>query len=89
MFNSMPKYVYSSTLEDPQWTNTTHADGDLRARVEEIRQRHERDVVVHGSAQLAQSLLQEDLIDELRLMVYPVVDLHEISTWAPQFYTVP
>jgi dihydrofolate reductase len=72
-FNSMPKYVYSSTLEDPEWTNTTRIDGDLAEAVESLRRDHERDIVVHGSAQLAQALLEHDLVDELRLMVFPVV----------------
>lgn len=72
-FNAMPKYVYSSTLTDPQWTHTTQIDGDLRDIVEKLRREHERDVVVHGSARLAQALLEDDLIDELRLMVFPIV----------------
>ena len=57
-FNSMPKYVVSQTLEDPEWNNTTVLRGD---------------VVVHGSAQLAQALVDQGLVDELRLMVFPVV----------------
>jgi dihydrofolate reductase len=72
-FNSMPKYVYSSTLTDPEWTNTTQIQGDLSEQVERLKQEHERDVVVHGSARLAQALLVDDLIDELRLMVFPIV----------------
>ena len=72
-FNTMPKYVVSSTLRDPEWTNTTVLDGDLAAAVGRVRDAHDGMVVVHGSAQLAQSLLAEDLVDELRLMVFPVV----------------
>ena len=72
-FNSMPKYVYSSTLNDPQWTNTTPIDGDLGDVVEKLKQEHERDVVVHGSTQLAQTLVEHNLIDELRLMVFPIL----------------
>jgi dihydrofolate reductase len=72
-FNSMPKYVVSSTLRDPQWTNTTVLDGDLAGAVTELRERPGGDVVVHGSAQLVQGLLAADLVDELRLMVFPVV----------------
>jgi dihydrofolate reductase len=72
-FNEMPKYVVSSTLSDPDWTNSTVLEGDLAMAVSEIRERHEGDVVVHGSAQLAQALLEQDLVDELRLMVFPVV----------------
>jgi dihydrofolate reductase len=72
-FNSMPKYVVSSTLRDPAWTNSTVIDGDLASAVADIKARHDGDVVVHGSAQLAQSLLAQDLVDELRVMVFPVV----------------
>jgi dihydrofolate reductase len=72
-FNSMPKYVVSSTLRDPEWTNTTVVGGDLPAAVADVRGRHDGNIVVHGSAQLAQGLLDADLVDELRLMVFPVV----------------
>src|SRR4051794_8090717 len=73
-FNSMPKYVVSSTLSDPSWTNTTViAPSDIPAAVAKIREQHGGDVVVHGSAQLSQTLLEQDLVDELRLMVFPVV----------------
>jgi dihydrofolate reductase len=72
-FNAMPKYVVSSTLENPEWNNSTVIGGDLEKEVAALKAKHDRDVVVHGSAQLAQSLLERDLVDELRLMVYPVV----------------
>jgi dihydrofolate reductase len=73
-FNEMPKYVVSTTLGDPGWNNSTVVDGsDLEGAVEKIKSDHEGDVVVHGSAQLVQSLLDRDLVDELRLMVFPVV----------------
>jgi dihydrofolate reductase len=72
-FNSMPKYVVSSTLRDPTWTNTTVLGGDLQAAVAQVNERHFGDVVVHGSATLVQGLLDADLVDELRLMVFPVV----------------
>ena len=72
-FNNMPKYVVSSTLKDPDWNNTTVLDGDLAEAVSDLKQQHEGDIVVHGSAQLAQALLDQDLVDELRLMVFPVV----------------
>jgi dihydrofolate reductase len=72
-FNSMPKYVVSSTLRDPTWSNTTVLAGDLAEAVSELRAKHGGDVVVHGSAQLVQALLRDDLVDELRLMVFPVV----------------
>ena len=72
-FNTMPKYVVSSTLEDPAWSNSTVLKGDLAEEVAKLKQAHDGDVVVHGSAQLAQALLERDLVDELRLMVFPVV----------------
>jgi dihydrofolate reductase len=72
-FNGMPKYVVSSTLSDPEWNNSTVLQGDLGEEVERLREKHDRDVVVHGSAQLVQELLDRDLVDELRLMVFPVV----------------
>ena len=67
----MPKYVVSSTLESPEWTNTTV----LRSVDEVPRLREEvgGDIVVHGSRQLAQELLERDLVDELRLMVFPML----------------
>jgi dihydrofolate reductase len=72
-FNSMPKYVVSSTLEAPEWTNSTVLEGDLVQQVSKLRQGPDGDVVVHGSAQLVQTLIEHDLVDELRLMVFPVV----------------
>jgi len=72
-FNNMPKYVVSSTLESPGWNNTTVLKGDLASEVARVKEEQDGDIVVHGSAQLAQSLLEHDLVDELRLMVYPVV----------------
>ena len=72
-FNSMPKYVVSSTLEAPTWNNTTVLKGDLVEEVSKLTQELDGDIVVHGSAQLAQGLLEHDLVDELHLMVFPVV----------------
>jgi dihydrofolate reductase len=72
-FNSMPKYVVSSTLEDPEWNNSTVLKGDLVQDVKRLREEVDGDIVVHGSAQLVQALLENDLVDELRLMVFPVV----------------
>ena len=72
-FNSMPKYVVSSTLKDPDWTNTTVLDGDVAEQVTKLKDELDGDVVVHGSAQLVQTLVEHDLVDELRLMVFPVV----------------
>jgi dihydrofolate reductase len=72
-FNSMPKYVVSSTLKDPEWTNTTVLEGDVKEAVSKLKDEIDGDIVVHGSAQLAQTLLELDLVDEVRLMVSPVV----------------
>jgi len=72
-FNSMPKYVVSSTLRDPDWTNSTVLDGDVAEEVSKLREQQDGEIVVHGSAQLVQALLEHGLVDELRLMVFPVV----------------
>ena len=72
-FNTMPKYVVSSTLEEPEWTNSTVLKGDVVEEVAKLRQEQDGDIVVHGSAQLVQTLIEHDLVDELRLMVFPVV----------------
>ena len=72
-FNSMPKYVVSSTLKDPEWTNTTVLEGDLAEQVAKVRDSHDGDVTVHGSVQLVQALIDNDLVDALHLMVFPVV----------------
>jgi dihydrofolate reductase len=72
-FNSMPKYVVSSTLKDPEWNNSTVLDGDPMQEVPKLRDELDGDIVVHGSAQLVHWLLENDLVDELRLMVFPVV----------------
>ena len=72
-FNNMPKYVVSSTLKDPEWTNTTVLEGDVAESVKKLRDEVDGDIVVHGSAQLAQALIENGLVDELRLMVFPVV----------------
>jgi dihydrofolate reductase len=72
-FNSMPKYVVSSTLDEPEWNNSTVLKGDVVEEVEKLRREQDGDIVVHGSAQLVQTLLEHDLVDELRLMVYPLV----------------
>jgi dihydrofolate reductase len=72
-FNGMPKYVVSSTLEEAEWNNSTVLEGDVVDEVSKLRQGRVGDIVVHGSAQLVQALLEHDLVDELRLMVFPVV----------------
>ena len=72
-FNGMPKYVVSSTLEEAEWNNSTVLEGDVVEEVSKLRQELDGDIVVHGSGQLVQTLLEHDLVDELRLMVFPVV----------------
>jgi dihydrofolate reductase len=72
-FNNMPKYVVSSTLKDPEWNNSKVLDGDLAGEVSKLRDEVDGDIVVHGSAQLVQGLVENGLVDELRLMVFPVV----------------
>ena len=71
--NGMPKFVVSGTLENPEWNNTTVLRGDdLAAEVGGLKERFAGDILVAGSAKLVQSLLEQDLVDELRLMVFPV-----------------
>jgi dihydrofolate reductase len=72
-FNNMPKYVVSSTLKDPDWNNSTVIDGDLAGEVSKLKEELDGDIVVHGSAQLVQGLIEQGLVDELRLMVFPVI----------------
>lgn len=72
LLNALPKYVVSSTLENPGW-NTQVLDGDPVERIAELTREVQGDIVVHGSFQLAQTLIENDLVDELRLMVFPVV----------------
>ena len=72
-FNTMPKYVVSSTMSDPEWTNTTVLSGDVPDEIAKLRDALDGDIVVHGSASLVQTLIEHDLVDELRLMVFPVV----------------
>jgi dihydrofolate reductase len=72
-FNNMPKYVVSSTLEEPEWNNSTVLKGDVAEEVAKLKQEQDGEIVVHGSPRLVQTLLEHDLVDELRLMVFPVV----------------
>ncbi len=72
-FNNMPKYVVSSTLADPEWNNSTVLKGDVAKEVAKLKEEQDGDIVVHGSARLVQTLLEHDLVDELRLMVFPIV----------------
>lgn len=72
-FNRMPKYVVSSTLKDPAWNNSTVLEGNVVEEVSKLRAGSAGDIFVHGSAQLVQTLVEHDLLDELRLMVFPVI----------------
>jgi dihydrofolate reductase len=71
--NSLPKYVVSATLAEPRWSNSTVLAGDVVNEVSKLRQELAGDIVVYGSGQLVRTLMEHDLVDELRLMVYPVV----------------
>jgi dihydrofolate reductase len=71
--NSLPKYVVSSTLEDPDWNNSTVLKGDVINGVSKLRQELDGDIVVPASFQLVRALMEHDLVDELRLKIYPVV----------------
>jgi dihydrofolate reductase len=71
--NSMPKYVVSSTLEDPDWNNSMVLKGDPADEVSKLKDRVGGDIVVYASRQLVHTLIERDLVDELRLMVHPVV----------------
>lgn len=72
-FNRMPKYVVSSTLGEPEWNNSTVLRGDLGEEIAKLKQEVDGTILVAGSCQLVQGLLELDLVDELRLMVFPVV----------------
>jgi dihydrofolate reductase len=71
--NSMPKYVVSTTLTDPTWQNTTVIAGDVAGRVAELKAATAGDILVAGSANLVNTLRAHNLVDEYRLMVYPIV----------------
>ena len=72
-FNSMPKYVVSSTLQEPEWNNSSVLSGDVVEEVAKLRREQEGDIVVHGSARLVQTLVEHGLVDELRLMMFPIL----------------
>jgi|ERR1700704_2221561 dihydrofolate reductase len=72
-FNSMPKYVASKTLKKLEWNNSHLIKGELAAEVSKLKQQKGRDIVIHGSPTLIRSLLPHNLIDEYRLLVYPLV----------------
>lgn len=72
-FNSMPKYVVSSTIENAEWNNSTVLRGDVVEEISKLRHELSGNIVVHGSAMLVQTLIEHDLVNELHLMVFPVV----------------
>lgn len=72
-FNKMPKYVVGAKADPSRWTNTTVLDGDPVEAVRRVRDEHSGNIYVHGSRQLAQTLFEHDLVDQLNLMVFPVV----------------
>ena len=71
--NSLPKYVVSSTIEDPDWNNSTVLKGGVVNEVTKLKQELDGEIVVPASGQLVHTLIENDLVDELRLMVYPFV----------------
>ncbi len=71
--NSMPKYVVSSTLKEPKWSNSTVLNGNVVNEVSRLKQELDGDLLVYASYQLVRTLIEHDLADELRLMVFPVV----------------
>ena len=70
--NSLPKYVVSSTIEDPTWTNATVLKGEVISEVSKLKQQREGEIVVYASRPLVRALMEHDLVDELRLTVFPV-----------------
>jgi dihydrofolate reductase len=71
--NSLPKYVVSSTLQEPRWNNSTVLRGDVVTEVSKLKQELDGDILVYASYQLGRTLIEHDLVDELRLVVFPVV----------------
>ena len=71
--NGMPKYVVSSALEDPGWTNSTVIRGNVVNEVAQLKQKLDGEIVVYASRQLVHTLIENDLVDELRLMIHPFV----------------
>ena len=73
-FNAMPKFVVSTTLKDPEWSNTTVLDsGDAAAQVRKLKEEFDGELQVPGSQRLVQELIESDLVDQINLMVFPVI----------------
>jgi dihydrofolate reductase len=72
-FNGMPKYVVSTALKNPEWNNSRVIDGDVAEAVAGLKQDVEGDILVNGSVQLVRTLVEHDLVDEYRLMVFPTI----------------
>jgi dihydrofolate reductase len=72
-FNTMPKYVVSSTLKDPEWNNTTVLEGDPVEAASKLKQEIEGEIQVPGSKQLVDALIENDLVDEVHMMIFPVI----------------
>lgn len=71
--NSLPKYVVSTTLDKAEWNNSTVIRGDVTEEVRRLKQQPGQDILVYGSAELVMTLMNDDLVDEYRLMVFPIV----------------
>ncbi len=71
--NSMPKYVVSSTLKDPEWNNTTVIDGDPVGEIARLKEEPGKDIVQYGFGRLSHTMLEHGLLDELRLWIHPFV----------------
>lgn len=72
-FNSVRKYVVSTTLDTAEWHNSTLINNNVVEEITKLKQQDGQDITVHGSATLVQTLMQHDLVDRYRLLVYPVV----------------
>lgn len=81
-YNGMPKYVVSSTLTDPEWNNTTVLSGDLTDEVTRLKKKVDGEISVPGSTRLVHGLLERDLVDEIRLMWFPVILGYGEKLWA-------
>jgi dihydrofolate reductase len=72
-FNEMPKYLVSSTIKDPEWNNTTVIEGDVIAEVAKLKDEVDGMIQVAGSRRLVHALIEADLVDEVRMMIFPVI----------------